>query len=240
MGRKHGAAAVAWHPKSGAVEWMGQPGEFRLSGRLTLQRFLHQAGGGGNLAVLRSARCVIGIDAPLGYPRAFRRLVYGEAVLPEYPAREIDNAFAYRETERHVHKVRHKKPLSAPFDKLGNNASVALSHARRWSRESGIKIVPFEEVAPGENVIIEVYPALEKTREGDLRGALRELMPDEVEPKTDAYDAAICSLIALAYAAEGRIDGLPKVCGPEVRSEVIQEEGWIYYLDGCDLQVTHA
>jgi len=231
MGRKHGAAAVAWNRTTGEIQWMGRPGVFGLVGRLALHEFVGQAAGGGDLALLGAGtRLVVAIDAPLGYPTDFQRLVAGDAVPLSRPDREIDNRFAYRETERHVRSTLGRKALSAPFDKLGNNATVAISHARRWSEENGLRIAPFQEVSGGDSVIIEVYPALEKSREGRACQAIADLIPEGVELGTDAYDAAICAVLALAYAADGMVEGLPRLCGPQTDDPVIEEEGWIYYL----------
>lgn len=230
MGRKHGAAAVAWHPGSQAIEWLGPPRQFRLPGpRLGFLEFVALAASEADLTVLDGARIVVGIDAPLGYPSAYRRLVSGDAVYLEGFSRELDNGFAYRETERHVHGALGKKPLSAPFDKLGNNATVAISHARWWSAEHELKVVPFATAERDENVILEVYPALAKTKDGEPIPSLAPHMPPDVERGTDAYDAALCALVALAYAADGRIEGLPVTCGPQGDPSRIREEGWIFY-----------
>jgi hypothetical protein len=129
-----------------------------------------------------------------------------------------------------VHEVFGKKPLSAPFDKLGNNASVAISNARRWSAQHQLKMVPFESASGEENVIVEVYPALAKSKAGEIAPSLAPFMSKETEPGTDAYDAAICAVTALAFAAGGRIEGLPAVCEPQSDSPGIVQEGWIFYI----------
>ena len=231
MGRKHGAAAVAWQLSTRSVQWLGSPSQFRLPGPfLPFLDFVTQAVGGGDLGLLEDARLIVGIDAPLGYPSAYRRLVAGEAVVPNRFEREIDNVFAYRRTERHVQEELGKKPLSAPFDKLGNNASVAISHARQWSAENGLTVVPFRDASASDGVIIEVYPALSKTKDGVAVPALSQWMPNGVKVGTDAYDAAICALTALAFAAGGKVDGLPEVCELDQDYPEIAEEGWIYYM----------
>ena len=48
---------------------------------------------------------------------------------------ELDNPLAYRETDRHIYRTFLKRPLSGSFDKLGNNATVAMVHTSardRW------------------------------------------------------------------------------------------------------------
>ena len=235
MGGKQGAAAVLWDPASPSVQWVATPRDFRLKAgtHLTFPDFVTLATGGSWPWPTQSARCVVGIDAPLGYPVAYRRLVAGAQVDGSCPTREIDNILAYRDTERHIFERFGKKPLSAPFDKLGNNASVAVSHVRRWATEEELRVAPFEEVGSG-HVAIEVYPALSKSRDG-LAPALATWLPNEVTPGTDSFDAAISALIALAFAADGAIKGLPRVVHPPAELPTCREEGWIYYLSGAPM-----
>jgi hypothetical protein len=46
---------------------------------------------------------------------------------------------------------------------------------------------------------------------------------------TDEYDACICALMALAFAANGSRTELPSLTGPESGSSLPPHEGWIYY-----------
>ncbi|MCV5480433.1 hypothetical protein OFN48_34325, partial [Escherichia coli] len=68
----------------------------------------------------------LGIDAPLAFPRALRDLLNGQPHSCAVPEREIDNPYAYRDCERWLYQQYGKKPLSATFDRLGNNATLAL------------------------------------------------------------------------------------------------------------------
>jgi hypothetical protein len=52
--------------------------------------------------------------------------------------------------------------LSASFDKLGNNATVAMHHARRLAQQHRAHVLPFDEPDGAAVSIIEVYPALAK------------------------------------------------------------------------------
>lgn len=86
---------------------------------------------------------VVAIDAPLGFPRAFVRFLSGDEPAEILcPDREIESLLAYREKDRHVYGVFGKKPLSAAFDKLGNNATVAMAHVRRWQENHGFSVPP--------------------------------------------------------------------------------------------------
>ena len=255
MGKKQGVAAV----RLGAdgLHWVGRPTAFQLSrrDRLTPEDLLRRAGVD---QVLPDERIVVAIDAPLGFPSSFCRFVSGwpfgdKEHLPSLgrPHREIDNELAYRETDRHIHEQFRivqddvvtktaKKPLSATFDKLGNNATVAISHVRSWREEHGFVVRPMDAYAEGQNrTVIETYPALVKERRSEARGErvqawFRDRMGDIPEGMTepsDEFDAAICAVLAACYGADSA--GLPWLVGPEdvgISDETVRGEGWIYYL----------
>ncbi len=115
---------------------------------------------------------IIAIDAPLGFPDSYIKLISNpselklDAIYLEKNDKdncEIYNQYAYRYTERIIFEKFKKKPLSAPFDKLGTNATVAISHVLAWAEElKNIKI-------------IEVYPGLLKGKlKGDLLGKIEK------------------------------------------------------------------
>jgi|GEM_PF-636555 len=210
-------------------------------------------------------KVIIAIDAPLGFPVDFRKLVNGN--FEEFhnftkPSSEIENTLAYRETERHIAKVLKKKPFSAPFQTLGNNATVAITHMLQWEKNCGFKAHPFsgEHIVDDDRIIIEVYPALIKGevhplikgkvhREPmweDFLNKIPELAFESIKYKDkskeiskDAYDAALCAIMAVAYGLDlekdaGRIKDHPmglKAVKPKGLSETEKrEEGWIYYF----------
>lgn len=142
------------------------------------------------------------------------------------PDSEIENLLAYRETEKHIHKKFGKKPLSSTFDKIGNNATVAISHVNNWIMEHGFIRQPSHE--NGIKEIIEVYPALVKEN-GYLSQTFDEVIPNEVKRGTDAYDSAICALMGLKYYVGAELFGTPCVF-KRVKEEYFSE-GWIYYLE---------
>jgi predicted nuclease with RNAse H fold len=171
-------------------------------------------------------RVVLAIDAPLGFPLAFRDLVTGEVpeTLPE--AKEIDNRFAYRECDRHIYKQFGKKPLSASFDRLGNNATVAIFWARRWAWQYSMAMLPFRKAEPGQHCIIEVYPALAKMpQKPEVFEVYKRHVPASLE-LGDERDAAICALMALAFESR-----YPRCLPPleEPDRPLFEGEGWIYH-----------
>lgn len=227
LGRKQGAAAIGWSPNDG-LRWLGQPASFRLPGgdepRLTPGGIASRAG-----ATLDGAqRVIVGIDAPLGFSKEYVQLVAGGAGRLHRPTRDIDDRLAFRDSERFVHDRFGKKPMSAPHNMLGANATVAISHARAW-RELGFAMLPFDG-AFADRACIEVYPALEKDK-GLLAARWTRLgiqVPSGVKRGSDAFDAAICALIAIAFATRGEA-GLPSICGPSgPHAAGARDEGWIY------------
>jgi hypothetical protein len=234
VGAKQGVAVVSHGPNG--IEWLGQPKSFRLSSLKTLcgvEDLVRQVWTGAPRDILKTHRVIIAIDAPLGFPVAFTKLLNGVAIPDFEPGgREIDNPLAYRATDRHVFNTFGKKPLSASFDKLGNNATVAMIHVRRWAAQCGLPVLPFDTPAENGSAIIEVYPALAKMKgQQNCYEPLERLLPPHVVAGTDECDAAICALLALAFALSGTSDLLPPLVAPDatVSTEYLRAEGWIYH-----------
>jgi len=220
----------------GRREWAGIPRTFTIEA-------LTQSGGSivdlirfgwsdAPVDVFDHYRIIVAIDAPLGFPVAFQQLIFRQPSATIELGPEIMNPFAYRETDRWVHQSFRKKPLSASFDKLGNVATVAMYHAERWAVTAGFPIVPFQP-DDGHHAIIEVYPALVKERATRLCDSrLARLLPDELPPRSDELDAAICTLHALAYALNGQDGDLPALVGPpdDLNQGTVAAEGWIYHV----------
>jgi hypothetical protein len=121
-----------------------------------------------------------------------------------------------------VAKEHGKKPLSASFDKLGNNATVAMALTRRWRDHEGFRVLPYDELGDGRRVVIETYPALFK-RKGVVVERARSLLPEGLVDGSDEKDATICALVAAAYA-NASDPPLPKIVGPEAAGC----DGWIF------------
>jgi len=246
MGTNHGWAMCEVR-EDGTLVWPTSPMELRIgaAGRFDLNEMVRRLSGTDDLTI-EGQRVVVAVDAPLGFPSQFRRLLSGENVDFRAPDREIDSELAYRETDRDVHERLGKKPLSAAFDKLGNNATVAMVHTRRWHEDDEFSVPPLTEVRNPDRVIIEVYPALAKDRRtGEAKGILSSCIPSDLERGTDAYDAAICALHAAKFGGGHALPEFSQLVGPERVTDVIAEEGWIYYfspdeLDPPDGEITSA
>lgn len=181
--------------------------------------------------ILDESMVVIGVDAPLGFPSEFIKLVSGTVTQFDRPVREIENRLAYRDTDIHIYQEFGKKPLSPVFDKLGNNCTVAITHINKWCKELGYSFHSKTQSPSDKKVIIEVYPALVKTSQAsEAKQPIKELLPIDLPHGTDAYDAAICAIMAVAYGADGRYANLPKLVGPPNGLNSVIVEGWIYHL----------
>lgn len=236
-GSKH-AVAVALI-EDDILHWQGTPSIFSIAK-------LHQAGGSPTelirLAwpeapddILDRYRVTIAIDAPLGFPELFTQLLVSGDVLDVEIGSFYENPLAFRRTDRWVYGTFGKRPLSAPFDKLGNNAVAAIIHARKWSQEHGFQMVPQHGPRSTNHTIIEVYPALVKradTVDHECHERFAQLLPAKVIQGTDQGDAAICAVLAASYGARTSEadNALPPLIDPpaEIPHSTLEAEGWIY------------
>lgn len=238
IGRKQAVAIAEW--KDHSVQWLARPTCFsiaQLGERWGVHDLVRLAWPEAPSEILESRELVMAIDAPLGFPLAFSELLAQRSTPSFDPSGpEIENPLAYRESDRHIYRTFRKKPLSGSFDKLGNNATVAMVHTRRLSIAGQLRVAPFDEPQSGIPTAIEVYPALlkRKQRTGDIFAAeclptVHALLPRGVSDGTDECDACLCALLALAYGHRGQVVGLPTMQGPTGAIVDIKREGWIFY-----------
>ncbi|MBY5920942.1 DUF429 domain-containing protein [Ferrimonas balearica] len=244
QGKKQAVAVAAWRRGDKAVTWLGISPAFSLSQRapLSLDTLLSPAGVSVDV-VAKAKQVTIGIDAPLAYPLAFKRLLAGEPVLDTAPQAEIDNPLAYRDCERWVHWTFGKKPMSPVFDRLGNNATVAMS-ALHALRRQGYSVLP-QDADEAIRAVIEVYPALLKDAAESASPAkpmFRPFLPDPVPQTGDVYDAALAALVALGHGlcalGEEEALSLPCILGPA--PGYVRDEGWVYALNCGKVISTHS
>lgn len=225
LGKNHGIAAVEW--QNDEIKWLSLPTAIRLpkSGFFAPSDFYKDIDNASS-----DVTVFVGVDAPLGYPDAYQKLISGECPSMEKPDAEIDNIFAYRETERHIYRTFKKKPLSATFDKLGNNTSLAITTVRRWCAEHHFLLQPSFSSRLSKREIIEVYPALIKMAQFSMiYNNMIKMIPSEVEVNSDAFDACICALVALSYGLAGRSSLFPEIVRPPDDWDNESNEGWIHY-----------
>lgn len=226
MGNKHGFALVRWTKGNNELEWLGNPIATRIPQDCLFnpKRIISQFLCIEEDTIFEDTKVVIAIDAPLGLPIDYMKMIKGQAIEANRPKREIDSRLAYRDTEREIYQVFGKKPLSATFDRLGNNCSVAISHISEWCKKYGYSVHPMTYGSNDGKVIIEVYPAIAKSE------TLRAMIPKNLSSKTDEYDAAICAIMGVSYGANGEFKKLPKLVEPPENIVSPKTEGWIYYM----------
>ncbi|MEJ6114491.1 DUF429 domain-containing protein [Aeromonas salmonicida] len=230
QGNAQAVAVVGWQAREPRLHWFGVSPLFRLSSRVApdLDALLRPAlqDEMSLMQVLACPQLALGIDAPLAFPRALGDLLAGRATECAVPQREIDNPYAYRDCERWLHRQYGKKPLSATFDRLGNNATLALSMLPRLG---DLQLVPKLQ-SQADRAVLEVYPALAKVggKASAVRAELQPHLPAELATGTDRYDAAICALMALQYAAKGTVSLLPPLI--QAPADMVLDEGWVYHF----------
>ncbi len=230
LGKKQAVAVIAVET-GGTWHHLGASAPFSLRGRteFSVLDLVRTAWPEAPEDALGGRDVVVAIDAPLSFPRAFVDLLAGAAGERPTSDEEIANGLAYRDCDRFIHGEHQKKPLSASFDKLGNNATVAMVLSRQWG--AGVEpfvVLPSERLTHPRRELIEAYPALMKTR-GVVVDHVRALLPSESRDvgdhlTQDQQDAAICALVALAHL--GIADRqLPSLVGPVAGQSA---DGWIY------------
>ncbi len=179
-------------------------------------------------SLLDARQLVVAIDSPLAFPKALADLMAGRGS-PVPTATEIENPLAYRDCDRRVAEAYGKKPLSAAFDRLGNTASLAMTLCQSL-RSEGFEVVP-QDTEKSRKAVIEVYPAVHKSgpRRGDTAIApIHRLIPAQLSPDSDIYDAAICAILGLVFAGAGNELGLPDLATRDASCRT--DEGWIFGL----------
>jgi Protein of unknown function (DUF429) len=227
LGKKQGVAIIEIDP-DGAWRFVGVPTTFSIAALADRSVFsLIRLGWlEAPSDALERYRIAIAIDSPLNFPVAFQRLLSGKPHTVATPKTEIESTLAYRACDQYVYLEYGKKPLSASFDKLGNNATVAMVFTQQWRDLEGFRTIPFEGQANHEREILEVYPTLVKSRNEGIAPHVRAHLPATLEDKTDEQDAAICALLAAARIGV-KSPSLPALVQPPLPVEQWRD-GWIY------------
>ncbi len=229
---KQATAVACLRAGAKSIDWLGHSKLFGF-GNGTTPGFmaLTEPAVGKDLAIKlnKSSQIAIAIDAPLAFPAQFQKLLIGTAKNIPVAASEIENPLAYRDCERWIKNEFGKKPLSASFDKLGNNASLAIAVTQKLHQE-GYTLAPQKSTSP-DRAVIEVYPGIVKIdfkRDNPALPALAKYIPGDLKLGTDEYDAAICAVLALLFLGAGQNLSLPDLTS--FPSGIDREEGWIYTL----------
>jgi predicted nuclease with RNAse H fold len=185
-------------------------------------------------------RCLIAIDAPLGWPKPLTEALidHGAGMPIETPA----NAMFRRTTDLFIQRTLKKTPLDVGADRIARTAYAALAILGTLRAELGTPIpLAWTPADVSRVAAIEVYPAAtlvvhrirstgykkpDQTEERrEIVAALRrkltigESVPD-LATSADLVDAAVCVL-----AGDDFISG--RAMNPEDRS-LAEREGWIW------------
>ncbi|MFN2340876.1 MAG: hypothetical protein ABR547_06365 [Halanaerobium sp.] len=230
MGSNHGFSILNWNYKDKEYSWLGESVELKIPDQSTFSLdYIFNKVTAENKLKIEDYELVIGIDAPLAFPRDFKRFINNQKKIFKRPEKEIYNRLAYRKTDRHIYETFGKKPLSAVFDRLGTNTTAAVVHVNKWVEEYNFSLQPINDKKNNRD-IIEVYPALLKASKYSAADEpFKSMIPASVKAGTDAYDSALCAIMALAYGVDDFAE-LPNLVGPKIIDEEIKEEGWIYYF----------
>jgi hypothetical protein len=226
-GTRQGLATVSLSPEGGfTVRCLPRSRSLAdLAQAGPLEDFVHfVAIASGDVAAATTHRVVLAMDAPFGFPAAFQRLANRTTEPVNLSAGILANPYAFRRTDVRISE-RFKMPLSASFDKLGNNATVAMHYLSSW-RAQGLRVLPFDTDDGRSPVALEVYPA--------VAGPARGIDPNWLDPMQSCSDgtpdphqrdALICAGLAMAYAHPGH-SRLPRLEGAE--PDMPEGEGWIF------------
>ena len=112
--------------------------------------------------------------------------------------------------------------------RLASEEDDILGRAVEWcALSSGSRNLPGLEA---QRAVLEVYPALAKVagKASPAREEIAASLPADVVAGTDRYDAALCALMALQYAAGGAVTSLPDLVS--VPPDFPLDEGWVYHF----------
>ncbi|RYD85886.1 MAG: DUF429 domain-containing protein [Verrucomicrobiaceae bacterium] len=176
---------------------------------------------------------VVGIDAPFGWPTAFRYAVAGWTS-QRWDCEEIQKSLRLRTTDLAVRERGHKAPLSVSSERIALPAMRAMALLLRHEVTDKIGDKKFFEVYPAGSLACWGLPCSgykkgEKSR--DLRekilNGIRDLLPeldlDEKFAENDHYLDALVAAITAKMASIGQTEK-----PGDLQKDAAKEEGWIH------------
>lgn len=207
--------------------------------------------GNGAIATVANDVSLLGIDCPLGWPRAFTNLLIsarGSTVPVDTGADDAGRRLlAYRRTDVVIHERTGRWPLSVSADRISYPAMRCAGLLARLAADGH----PVRR-SGRDSLVAEVYPAAAlrvwgcrtagyKT-DGASRAALVADLAEHAEwldwgphraacaASADVLDAVVCALVAGAVV-------LGRTAGPDAEDlPAAEEEGWIHLPDQDFLQ----
>ena len=187
---------------------------------------------------------VVGIDAPLGWPRVFAAGIATHRAGESLGAQTHAAEFFDRVADRHVHRVYGKKPLEVGADRIARTAFSALALVAELRRHRPLAM-GWAPPTKGEAVVIEVYPAAtlrtlvggrtppyKKIEQVAARTALAAVLAEHVTMSSKQRALAVSSdhlldAIACTVAAADFVTGRAQGPTPEL-ADLARQEGWIW------------
>lgn len=189
--------------------------------------------------IFDTEKCLIALDAPLGWPQDFGHTLAKHVA--GKPLQKEANQFFRRETDRFVQRTFRKVPLDVGADRIARTALAALQFLGTLKEKKGLSIPLAWGTDFSGITAIEVYPA------GTLRASQIQSFaykqPDQVEARerilawlakeallpedlnlpvadADALDAMLCVLAGADFLAGKTY--------PPINLALAQKEGWIW------------
>lgn len=161
----------------------------------------------------RSYHATLAIDAPLGFPEAFARMIAGGKPV-DLIGRSAANPYLFRHTEQRL-VAEGVTPLSAIKDMIGSQATKAMHVVARFAPQ---RLSPGIWTDGAHLTVIETYPALCRARLGSqaVIGSLPKTGPD-----ADIPDAEVCARVARDFH-------LDRGCLEPPSNDTPASEGWIW------------
>jgi hypothetical protein len=159
-----------------------------------------------------SVSAILAIDAPLGFPEAFSRLIVGGAV-PDPIRRSAENPYLYRFTERRL-VAEGVTPLSTIKDMIGSQSTKAMHVIARFAERVALGVWSDGAAL----TLIETYPALCRARLGQAADGKSSAKTGR---EADILDAEVCARIARDFHLRRETLDAPPIDAPLT-------EGWIW------------
>ncbi len=166
----------------------------------------------------------LAIDAPLGWPTAFRELL--DDVHPAAIAtQKAQNPLLMRETERWL-CARGHRPLSAVQDLIGSQATKGMAFLGALGLAAVGTGIWAARIGETEVTAIEVYPAPCKHSQTikSVRANLQSALPSDAN--SDLQDAQTCAILGAIYTLR------PECLAPPAPA-IDSREGWIWVPRDC-------
>ncbi len=190
--------------------------------------------------IRRSKRTLLALDAPLGWPSALGRALFGHMAGAGIGIRS--ELLFRRATDRFVKKQLGKQPLDVGADRIARTALSALDLLEKTRQMTGLKIpITWTPTYTSKAVAIEVYPAgslishrlpasgYKKPEQFSIRRQILHGLKNLVrfdtdlalaEADSDTLDAIVCVLAGSDFLAGHTL--------PPEDLDVAKQEGWIW------------